>query len=204
MWGTSLLGTAHPRSRGENIVRLWGRLERAGSSPLTRGKQLQALEHVAALRLIPAHAGKTERPILIAATLPAHPRSRGENSPASIRPSMSAGSSPLTRGKQAGTYRMVVFVRLIPAHAGKTSSRSRAKPVSPAHPRSRGENGGHSCGVSLSVGSSPLTRGKLRTPSRRSRERRLIPAHAGKTTKHIPKPTNKTAHPRSRGENRQR
>ena len=52
------------------------------------------------------------------------------------------------------------------------------------------------------VGSSPLTRGKRRRSRHGARARRLIPAHAGKTTNHGPKPVNKTAHPRSRGENR--
>ena len=53
-----------------------------GSSPLTRGKLGNLLGAVATVRLIPAHAGKTPLlgPIRTAPT--AHPRSRGENSPA--------------------------------------------------------------------------------------------------------------------------
>ena len=50
---------AHPRSRGENLFSPFSLATRAGSSPLTRGKPQQAALAVHALRLIPAHAGKT-------------------------------------------------------------------------------------------------------------------------------------------------
>ena len=52
---------AHPRSRGENLRLIAGMGPQLGSSPLTRGKRRdrQVQEH--AVRLIPAHAGKTAR-----------------------------------------------------------------------------------------------------------------------------------------------
>ena len=50
-------------------------------------------------------------------------------------------------------------------------------------------------------GSSPLTRGKQSTDVTGASTAGLIPAHAGKTTQTDPQPNNKTAHPRSRGEN---
>ena len=50
-------------------------------------------------------------------------------------------------------------------------------------------------------GSSPLTRGKRSTPADRQLERRLIPAHAGKTPPVIIQARDARAHPRSRGEN---
>ena len=50
---------AHPRSRGENCHAILPQVSRAGSSPLTRGKQIQFLESRAFDGLIPAHAGKT-------------------------------------------------------------------------------------------------------------------------------------------------
>ena len=73
--------TAHPRSRGENLVAGLTPKEREGSSPLTRGKPGAVMSASRTSRLIPAHAGKTgwrPRPM----TGPrAHPRSRGENPP---------------------------------------------------------------------------------------------------------------------------
>ena len=50
---------AHPRSRGENRDIMREYPDQHGSSPLTRGKRRAEREHVAAGRLIPAHAGKT-------------------------------------------------------------------------------------------------------------------------------------------------
>ena len=73
----------------------------SGSSPLTRGK-LEGLEMaVSLIRLIPAHAGKTVQPATSEQIDAAHPRSRGENRYQVRITSATAGSSPLTRGKQS-------------------------------------------------------------------------------------------------------
>ena len=156
----------------------------AGSSPLTRGKPSGIWSYTDINGLIPAHAGKTW-PGLTAPINPwAHPRSRGENGAVRRRPDHDRGSSPLTRGKHGGPTRRVTADRLIPAHAGKTSSRSHATSKRRAHPRSRGENRWERRRGCRCWGSSPLTRGK--------RDKELLHGLAS------------SAHPRSRGENRQR
>ena len=114
---------------------------------------------------------------------------------------VAAGSSPLTRGKRRRLGARRSDLRLIPAHAGKTSSRSPGWPESAAHPRSRGENGLLLRGVDKTTGSSPLTRGKLRAGLDPGGEPRLIPAHAGKTCCRVLRRARGRAHPRSRGEN---
>ena len=119
-----------------------------------------------------------------------------------IRRAESLGSSPLTRGKlprgTAGRTRH----GLIPAHAGKTSHTRFAHPMSPAHPRSRGENAYQACVGRAFAGSSPLTRGKPCPAERPIRGVGLIPAHAGKTRSSGSIRPRPQAHPRSRGENR--
>ena len=70
-----------------------------------------------------------------------------------------------------------------------------------AHPRSRGENSRIAEMSPATVGSSPLTRGKLRPRRGFSPRGRLIPAHAGKTQHRRPRHDEAQAHPRSRGEN---
>ena len=72
------------------------------------------------VRLIPAHAGKTEAENVEAFHDAAHPRSRGENSMIFVIISRSRGSSPLTRGKPDERRGHAFGVGLIPAHAGKT------------------------------------------------------------------------------------
>ena len=174
----------------------------AGSSPLTRGKQIAAWFYSESIGLIPAHAGKTGFSDSQGDGCAAHPRSRGENSLWTRFTAPSPGSSPLTRGKLAldSVYRAVTG--LIPAHAGKTvylrRSGSRHWGSSPltrgkrsafrsgrarrgAHPRSRGEN---------HTGRKPC-----------AHTRRLIPAHAGKTGASSRPARAGAAHPRSRGEN---
>ena len=111
---------------------------------------------------------------------------------------------------------------LIPAHTGKTHGRGLSLLGKKPHPRSRGENALEAIVAPASMGSSPLTRGKLNRGAPRDVDERLIPAHAGKTRGIrrperrwglIPAHAGKTAsgrevrsrpraHPRSRGENR--
>ena len=111
----------------------------------------------------------------------AHPRSRGENL-----------HHKDVRG--AGAW-------LIPAHAGKTRSGSWIRSMRAAHPRSRGENL-HGMGAPMmEAGSSPLTRGKRGTRMIEMALSRLIPAHAGKTSRRASRLAAPRAHPHSRGEN---
>ena len=111
------------------------------------------------------------------------------------------GSSPLTRGKRGPGRIPGPPPRLIPAHAGKTMPLTGGSSATGAHPRSRGENGARESLLPAPLGSSPLTRGKLSPRGRSCGRRRLIPAHAGKTRRHITGASSTSAHPRSRGEN---
>ena len=172
-----------------------------GSYPLTRGKRVLEARLVHQPGLIPAHAGKTGSGSSDATRPGAHPRSRGENRVFCGTHAATAGSSPLTRGKRRGQRRGSGLRRLIPAHAGKTSSSTDSRRSTAAHPRSRGENCDTEHGGEALNGSSPLTRGKLgRAHGTRPRVR-LIPAHAGKTVSALVSREVKPAHPRSRGEN---
>ena len=110
--------------------------------------------------LIPAHAGKTEACGPKVNVSQAHPRSRGENDGNGSVRALSAGSSPLTRGKHQQNLVKTLGPRLIPAHAGKTSAPSLASSPTTAHPRSRGENVWWPRPDDGATGSSPLTRGK--------------------------------------------
>ena len=174
----------------------------AGSSPLTRGKPPATRSRRTPGRLIPAHAGKTERLEQCATTTTAHPRSRGENRGSPAAGATPCGSSPLTRGKRDRPPKPPTAPRLIPAHAGKTPSHPRRHGDAPAHPRSRGENDRDAATAVAFTGSSPLTRGKQRLAEIEESTLRLIPAHAGKTCEAAGRPLHPQAHPRSRGENR--
>ena len=172
-----------------------------GSSPLTRGKRPRGDLRGQRDGLIPAHAGKTLGILEGATDHAAHPRSRGENSQAKTIPARGPGSSPLTRGKLSDDIAGRDDGRLIPAHAGKTRTLQVAIIYVRAHPRSRGENPRASRVRICARGSSPLTRGKHGRGAGGGDERRLIPAHAGKTRLARSDRHDQRAHPRSRGEN---
>ena len=153
---------AHPRSRGENGGSSVGRAGYPGSSPLTRGKLGGGRPGRIHCRLIPAHAGKTDRTRAHRASARAHPRSRGENGRVVPFRDHLRGSSPLTRGKRVGGVMPAGIGGLIPAHAGKTLEDTDSGINDRAHPRSRGENRTKETWKFKQQGSSPLTRGKLR------------------------------------------
>ena len=111
---------AHPRSRGENDLRLIAGMGPQGSSPLTRGKLRRGIRRFKKERLIPAHAGKTARLQCKTCARPAHPRSRRENKQLLVAAASQRGSSPLTRGKRDHRRYRDRSPGLIPAHAGKT------------------------------------------------------------------------------------
>ena len=192
---------AHPRSRGENVNNEPMVVMVGGSSPLTWGKHRERGLLWYDPGLIPAHVGKTKRMAAVSQRIRAHPRSRGENQIKLSHAQVGAGSSPLTWGKHVDRGDVLVRIRLIPAHVGKTASPRSSSEEIQAHPRSRGENQALGYPARRPVGSSPLTRGKSCAGSGAMVMVRLIPAHAGKIT--VPEAThaNSQAHPRSRGEN---
>ena len=212
---------AHPRSRRENLAYQIGELYWFGSSPLTQGKRRRASSEIRVDGLIPAHERKTstrgncpsatwDHPRSAGKTWCAsarpqrsrvHPRSRRENVSIVSPPSLSAGSSPLTRGKHGLRASVRENAGLIPAHAGKTRL-SAWHPSRPwAHPRSRGENLPLVFLCTLWWGSSPLTRGKRRHNPATTAVVGLIPTHAGSTSWMQGSRPTCGAHPHSRGEN---
>ncbi len=91
-----------------------------GSSPRMRGKRPFMSEHNPAIRLIPAHAGKTPFSLAPLLPQPAHPRACGENRFREYTTRDYMGSSPRMRGKHVAIYLDCLSRGLIPAHAGKT------------------------------------------------------------------------------------
>ena len=111
------------------------------------------------------------------------------------------GSSPRVRGKLPLHIGVAVGLGLIPARAGKTSSRPVTRPGTRAHPRACGENTAVRARSSADHGSSPRVRGKRFLKPDCQVMRRLIPARAGKTLYRANGFDGDMAHPRACGEN---
>ena len=194
---------AHPRACGENRSGSHVLNADQGSSPRMRGKPWRNDGAESGWGLIPAHAGKTCRRAVPTVFHRAHPRACGENGDDERCNIFMQGSSPRMRGKHATSSEARGAVGLIPAHAGKTVRQATRRSLGPAHPRACGENKIMKTINEAIYGSSPRMRGKLTQPRFIVLIRRLIPAHAGKTTKCAPWKAARPAHPRACGENRQ-
>ena len=192
---------AHPRVCRENQMPVLRALRPGGSSPRVRGKRGHPPGHRVGAGLIPACAGKTPSAKATCPTRTAHPRACGENLPRPRRPCRGPGSSPRVRGKREPGLGGDVVGRLIPARAGKTRPNCSTISTRRAHPRACGENAEGKTLTSDDVGSSPRVRGKLQHALVLVRERRLIPARAGKTTPGSGGSSRPGAHPRACGEN---
>ena len=91
--------------------------------------------------------------------------------------------------------------RNIPAHAGKTHGETIRGVDSGEHPRARGENLTPTNNITVTLGTSPRTRGKLSYWIDYEERHRNIPAHAGKTLLIVYFFACVGEHPRARGEN---
>ena len=170
----------HPRIRGEHIGAAAHQIKITGSSPHTRGAQQRSADGGILCRIIPAYAGSTPAATLRPFHTPDHPRIRGEHATMARRAHMSQ--------------------RIIPAYAGSTCLSAMQEVCGKDHPRIRGEHSRLGRPVLLARGSSPHTRGALRSAGRSGRRRRIIPAYAGSTRFRLFFRTPWSDHPRIRGE----
>ncbi len=195
--------TDHPRACGANGD--WETFCRTvtGSSPRMRGKLRLCGGDCRVRRIIPAHAGQTTALPSASRSPSDHPRACGANGPAPRSPTRTTGSSPRMRGKLGLLLLGFGILRIIPAHAGQTTSPPGRSPASPDHPRACGANEQGHLMLRLLHGSSPRMRGKHAGQDYSSASARIIPAHAGQTQRVAPARRMGPDHPRACGANPQ-
>ena len=91
-----------------------------GSSPHTRGAHPAKARLTTSPGIIPAYAGSTHDKHDPGRQATDHPRIRGEHIFVRVARLMLEGSSPHTRGAQAGQQIRLDLTRIIPAYAGST------------------------------------------------------------------------------------
>ena len=171
-----------------------------GSSPHTRGAPWSAPSLRCGFRIIPAYAGSTRDRRPLSRQVRDHPRIRGEHALRAGHGMVDRGSSPHTRGAQAGGHLGEHVRGIIPAYAGSTRGSSTRADGWRDHPRIRGEHGVGEGASECLPGSSPHTRGAPRLAQARLRRRRIIPAYAGSTSVYSATVKLSSDHPRIRGE----
>ena len=190
----------HPRACGElcSAASWAGRF--AGSSPRMRGTPDKMGFHRSGIRIIPAHAGNSVCHSGGKALAPDHPRACGELATSAPSTTPLIGSSPRMRGTPHGSESSVHSDRIIPAHAGNSCVQRIRMRLCSDHPRACGELLGRRsffCGV---LGSSPRMRGTRRDPARQHMIMRIIPAHAGNSSRSRLRRASCSDHPRACGE----
>ena len=156
----------HPRLRGELARGENKNLAAIGSSPLTRGTQIDHPDRILRTRFIPAYAGNSMNKWTMKPISSVHPRLRGELVWAPVVLVTFGGSSPLTRGTPKLRWIPVISFRFIPAYAGNSKLVNLAWSLGTVHPRLRGELNQRDNAISY--------------------RRRFIPAYAGNSEKNAP------------------
>ncbi len=174
--------SVHPRGRGEQFwIRVFATTP-SGSSPRTRGTDLDAGPERLVPQFIPASAGNRRRRLHPPRQQAVHPRGRGEQFPSLYPQHSTRGSSPQARGTAGATRGVWLRCRFIPAGAGNRIPLNQAKVILPVHPRGRGEQPSMYTGTLRSRGSSPRARGTDGVAPAPLGGRRFIPAGAGNST----------------------
>ena len=112
----------HPRIRGERGIQGPPGPKGDGSSPHTRGTPSGAARARPGPRFIPAYAGNADFQGIRHFPAAVHPRIRGERFSLPRMSRAAPGSSPHTRGTQAGYPHERERRRFIPAYAGNASA----------------------------------------------------------------------------------
>ena len=131
----------------------------AGSSPRGRGTVCRRSATRRRVRFIPAWAGNSCWPVLVACWPPVHPRVGGEQGIIVAIRDWDVGSSPRGRGTAAVSISAASGKRFIPAWAGNSNAPRRQCRAMTVHPRVGGEQGHDRRKRRLELGSSPRGRG---------------------------------------------
>ena len=174
--------------------------KRFGSSPRTRGTDLDAGPERLVPQFIPASAGNRRRRLHPPRQQAVHPRGRGEQFPSLYPQHSTRGSSPQARGTVDQQMTGLGDARFIPAGAGNSRQRQRYRWRSAVHPRGRGEQVPPDAALKTSVGSSPRARGTAGRSGQGRHRQRFIPAGAGNRQQLRQQAQRTPVHPRGRGE----
>ena len=166
-----------------------------------RGKRCGRDRSLGMSRIIPAHAGQTQKRFVAAVDQADHPRACGANVRYGVTSAAASGSSPRMRGKHRRSPPAPTTAGIIPAHAGQTYVAAGDRGEQADHPRACGANGYGVVEHAPPIGSSPRMRGKRRASSAPTPRGRIIPAHAGQTSGKNRRTPRHPDHPRACGAN---
>ena len=146
-----------------------------------RGKVVSRHITGAVRRITPAHAGKRYGLCYGAAGVEDHPRACGEKGWRMMKRAVLKGSPPRMRGKAIVNDNGFDYLRITPAHAGKSALQVHRYITSGDHPRACGEKGSRVGRSRRRQGSPPRMRGKVPLIKAGEGGQGITPAHAGKS-----------------------
>ena len=151
-------------------------------------------------RITPAYAGKRGTSSRSKEISGDHPRVCGEKNRKHGARNRNVGSPPRMRGKVFMAVDYITGLRITPAYAGKSSSRTKGLSIGRDHPRVCGEKRPDGLFGHPELGSPPRMRGKGPGGGVRVVLRGITPAYAGKSASGCCRDGARRDHPRVCGE----
>ena len=179
-WKTAMWD--HPRVCGEQRYLRNETMDGDGSPPRVRGTGRPRWRHCKADRITPACAGNSGRDCDAYPRIEDHPRVCGEQLARAARLWMVVGSPPRVRGTANAPRLLVVGLRITPACAGNSSSRTSSSSLGWDHPRVCGEQRNRDCSICRYQGSPPRVRGTVTEAAKDRVEGGITPACAGNSS----------------------
>ena len=170
-----------------------------GSPPHVRGRHVNAGLESADDRFTPACAGQTPSFCRNAQIKTVHPRMCGADHTLKEVDTLFGGSPPHVRGRRRGGFRHHERRRFTPACAGQTRRAAYKRASTTVHPRMCGADLCPVKRLSLSHGSPPHVRGRLRVTADEAEGLRFTPACAGQTQTYPYPGLARPVHPRMCG-----
>ena len=170
----------HPRACGEKGSRVERSRRRKGSPPRMRGEVGRYPYCWAAVRITPAHAGRSQQQHRCRLLRWDHPRACGEKSNPDDFVQSWRGSPPRMRGEVSMYSFMDIPTGITPAHAGRRLSAIITPPFYGDHPRACGEKATSTAKAGRIIGSPPRMRGEVPVHNHLPLPAGITPAHAGR------------------------
>ena len=145
--------------RGEQTIKQGQQARREGSPPLARGTVFLRTYYNCGAGITPACAGNSHLCLFAKNVEGDHPRLRGEQPNPLMIDALVQGSPPLARGTVLKANKFSRKLRITPACAGNSNSKTVKQRLNRDHPRLRGEQVPQCTCEAVPKGSPPLARG---------------------------------------------
>ena len=169
----------HPHAYGDKVTPPFSLFRQTGSSPRVWGQEMEALDAVPCIRIIPTRMGTRLSVVLRALSKEDHPHAYGDKTNILYALYAVRGSSPRVWGQGKRIHRLQALSGIIPTRMGTSECLEPLTAQCQDHPHAYGDKALDVSLISCCMGSSPRVWGQEYNHDVRNGRRRIIPTRMG-------------------------